>query len=307
MKKLWPYIVGVMVLAAGVAVSSRVLPRKAPTASASRTTSAAPSQLRPVRIERAPEALYFLVAESLVEKLKTGDLLLTVREYRELTRQASRSLREDLGLELPPGFSLPAGVPKDWLERPQFNGVSDHSFIQQVYAANRNYLQNVVHRLLDEHASQTVQLMMERITAIRSFRRPGDDESLSLVKALYGDHFVNEYAAAHAHNEDKGKSQKRTRKQTASTSTAALSPKEAASAEAQVSSLWRTEFQSDELPAVREYISSQKLQDKLQEDLLYGALSAAERGLMEKNAVGYRLIFLHDLTRKVLAAHPLNP
>lgn len=307
MKKLWPYIAGVIVLAAGVAVSSRVLPRNAPTSSASRTTSAAPSHLRPVRIERAPEALYFLVAESLVEKLKTGDLLLTVREYRELTRHASRSLREDLGLGLPPGFSLPAGVPKDWLEHPQFNGVSDYSFIQQVYVANRNYLQNVVHRLLDEHASQTVQLMMERITAIRSFRRPGDDESLTFVKALYGEHFVNDYAAAHTHNESNEKSRTRTRKQIASTITAALSAKEVASAEAQVSSLWRTEFQSDELPAVREYILNQKLHDKLREDLLYGALSAAERGLMEKNTIGYRLISLHDLTRKVLAAHPLSP
>ena len=52
---------------------------------------------------------------------------------------------------------------------------------------------------------------------------------------------------------------------------------------------------------------SQKLQDKLREDLLYGVLSAADRGLMEKNALGYRLIFLHDLTRKVLASHPMNP
>ena len=79
-----------------------------------------------------------------------------------------------------------------------------------------------------------------------------------------------------------------------------------ASAEVQVSALWRTEFQSEELPAVREYILNQKLQDKLQEDLLYGVLSAAERGLMEKSAIGYRLIFLHDLTRKVLATRPLN-
>ena len=106
MKKLWPYILGATVLVAGVAISSRVLPTRGPAVSASKT-SAAPSQLQPVRIERAPEALYFLIAEGLVEKLKTGDLLLTVREYRELTRQTSRHLREDLGLELPPGFITP--------------------------------------------------------------------------------------------------------------------------------------------------------------------------------------------------------
>jgi hypothetical protein len=77
-----------------------------------------------------------------------------------------------------------------------------------------------------------------------------------------------------------------------------------AAAEAQVSSLWRTEFRSEELPAVREYILNQKLQDKLREDLLSGVLSVAERGLMEKNAIGYRVIFLHDLSRKVLSTRP---
>ena len=276
MKKLWPYILGATVLVAGVAISSRVLPTRGPAVSASKT-SAAPSQLQPVRIERAPEALYFLIAEGLVEKLKTGDLLLTVREYRELTRQTSRHLREDLGLELPQGFSLPAGVSKEWLEHPEFGSMNDYGFIQQIHAANRDYLQNVVHRLLDEHASQTVQLMMERITAIRSFRRPGDDESLSFVKALYGDLFVNEYAASHAHKQNKEKPRARSRKQVASMTPTALSPKQAATAEAEVSSLWRTEFQSEELPALREYIQSQKLQDKLWEDMLYGALSAAER------------------------------
>jgi len=306
MKKLWPYILGAIVLAVGVAISGRVLPTRGPTASAPRI-SAAPSQLRPVRIERAPEALYFLVAEGLVEKLKTGDLLLTVREYRELTRQTSRHLREDLGLELPQGFSLPAGVSKEWLEHPEFGSMNDYGYIQQVHAANRDYLQNVVHRLLDEHASQTVQLMMDRITAIRSFRTLGDDESLCFVKALYGEHFVNDYASAHAPKMNPQKSRARSRKQLNPAQAVTLPAKELAVAEAQVSSLWRTEFQSEELPAIREYILSQKLQDKLREDLLYGELSAADRGLMEKNALGYRLIFLHDLTRKVLASHPMNP
>src|SRR5213593_3513482 len=111
MKKLWPYVLGVAVLVAGVALSSHVLPKSGLPASRPRV-AAMPAPLRPIRVERAPEALYFLVAEALVEKLKTGDLLLTVREYRELTRQTSQHLREDLGLELPQGFSLPAGVSK---------------------------------------------------------------------------------------------------------------------------------------------------------------------------------------------------
>ena len=303
MKKLRPYVLGVTVLVCGVAVSSRVLPKHD---LAARKMAASPSQLRPVRVERAPEVLFFLVAESLVEKLKTGDLLLTVREYRELTRQTSEHLRQDLGLELPSGFSLPAGVPKAWLEHPEFKSMEDYTCIQQIHAANRDYLHQIVHKLLDEHASQTVQLMMERITAIRSFRRPGDGEALSFVKALYGDHFVNEYAASHAPKESKEKPRARSRKQTGSTGVPLLRASEVAVAEAQVSSLWRTEFQSEELPTLREYILSQKLQDKLQEDLLYGTLAVGERGLMEKSALGYRLIFLHDLTRKVLAARPVK-
>jgi hypothetical protein len=303
MKKFWPYLLGVIVLAAGVAVSTRVLPKRGSPASAP-GVSATPRQLRPIRVERAPEALYFLVAEALVEKLKTGDLLLTVREYRELTRQASQHLREDLGLELPPGFAVPPNVPKDWLQHPQFSNMDHYGYIQQIHAANRDYLQNVVHRLLDEHASQTVALMMERITAIRSFRTPGNDESLSFVEALYGDHFVNDYAAAHAPKANQEKPRTRTRKQLEPTRGVMLPTKEVAAVEAQISSLWRTEFPSEELPAVRQYILSQNLQDKLREDLLYSVLSAAERGLMEKNAVGYRLIFLHDLTRKVLSTRP---
>lgn len=306
MKKLWPYALGIAVLAFGVAVSRRVLPKSDPASAASRM-SAVPSQLRPVRIERAPEVLYFLVAESLVEKLKTGDLLLTVREYRELTRQTSEHLRQDLGLELPQGFSLPTGVPKAWLDHPEFGDMSGYSYAQQVHVANRDYLQNVVHRLLDEHASQTVELMMERITAIRLFRRPGDAESLSFVKALYGEHFVSDYATAHAPKDNKEKPSARRRKPVGSVNSTLYSAKEVAAAETQVSSLWRTEFQSEELSTVREYILRQKLQDKLQEDLLYGALSAGERGLMEKHTIGYRLIFLHDLTCKVLAGHPVNP
>ena len=185
--------------------------------------------------------------------------------------------------------------------------MNDYGYIQQVHAANRDYLQTIVRRLLDEHASQTLQLMMDRIIAIRSFRSPGNDESLSFVKALYGDHFVNEYAGAHAPKENNEKPRTPIRKQHSPTQLVTLPAKEIAAAEAQVSSLWRTEFRSEEFPAVREYILSQNLQDKLREDLFYGALSAAERGLMEKNPFGYRLIFLHDLTRKVLTSHSTNP
>src|ERR1035441_5797177 len=155
MKKLWPYLLGLTVLLVGAIVSSRMLPKNAAGASARKPAFSA-TQLQPVRVAKPPEALYFLVAQALVEKLKTGDLLLTVREYRELIRQTSLHLREDLGLELPAGFILPPSVPKSWLEHPDFSDPDYYTFLQQVQAGNRDYLQKIVGRLLDEYAPQQI-------------------------------------------------------------------------------------------------------------------------------------------------------
>jgi len=303
MKKLWPYLLGLTVLLVGAMVSRRMLPKESAGAPARKPAFPA-TQLQPVRVEKPPEVLYFLVAQALVEKLKTGDLLLTVREYRELIRQTSLHLREDLGLELPAGFILPPSVPKNWLEHPDFSDPDHYTFLQQVQTGNRDYLQKIVGRLLDEYAPQTMQLMVERLAAIQSFRKPGDAESLSFVKALYGESFVNDYAAAHRPKEDQVKAWERRRNQPESSPAVARPAKEVAAAQAQVSSLWRTEFGPEELPAVREYILNQNLRDKLRDDLLYSDLSAAERSLMEKSAIGCRLVFLHDLTCRVVSARP---
>lgn len=303
MKKLWPYLLGLTVLLVGAIVSSRMLPKEAAGAPARKPAFPA-TQLQPVRVEKPPEALYFLVAQALVEKLKTGDLLLTVREYRELIRQTSLHLREDLGLELPAGFIAPPGVPQSWLEHPEFSDPEHDTFLRQVQAANRDYLQKIVGRLLDEYAPQTMQLMVERLAAIQSFRQPGDAESLSFVKALYGESFVNDYAAAHRPKEDQVKAWERRRNQPESSPAVTRPAKEVAAAQAQVSSLWRTEFGPEELPAVRQYILNQNLRDKLRDDLLYSDLSAAERSLMEKSVIGCRLVFLHDLTCRVVSTRP---
>jgi hypothetical protein len=93
MNKLLPYVLGGTVLLAGVIVSRRVLPKDAAPAPSPKPIPAT-APLQPVRVEKPPEALYWLVAQALVEKLKTGDLLLTVRENRELIRQTSLHLRE---------------------------------------------------------------------------------------------------------------------------------------------------------------------------------------------------------------------
>ena len=300
MTKLLPYILGATVLLLGAVVSSRWLPKRAPMPSSLKPISA-DAQLQPVRAEKPPEALYLLVAQGLVEKLKTGDLLLTVREYRELIRQTSLQLREELGLEPPPGFSLPPSVPTNWLEHPEFDDPDHYAFLQQLQGANRDYLQKIVGRLLDEYASQTMQLMSERISAMRSFRKPGDAQSLSFVKALYGDNFVNDYATAHRPNDDRVKPWERKREPPESGQGVTRSAKEVAAAQAQVASLWRTEFGPEELSAVREYVLNQKLQDKLRDDLLYSDLSAAERSLMEKSVIGCRLVSLHDLTCRVVS------
>jgi hypothetical protein len=303
MNKLLPYVLGGTVLLAGVIVSRRVLPKDgAPAPSPKPTPATAP--LQPVRVEEPPEALYWLVAQALVEKLKTGDLLLTVRENRELIRQTSLHLREELGLELPPGFALPPGVSRSGLEHPESSDPDHYAFLQQVQAGNRDYLQKIVDRLLDEYASQTTQLMVERLAAIQSFRKPGDAQSLSFVKALYGESFVNDYATAHRPKEDQVKPWARQRNPPESSGAVTRPAKEAAAAQAQVSSLWRTEFGPEELSTVQEYILNQNLRDKLRDDLLYSDLSAAERSLMEKSAIGCRLVFLHDLTCRVVSARP---
>jgi hypothetical protein len=143
--------------------------------------------------------------------------------------------------------------------------------------------------------------MVERLAAIQSFRKPGDAESLSFVKALYGESFVNDYATAHRPKDDRVKAWERKRNQPESGQAVTRPAKEVAAAQAQVSSLWRTEFGPEELSAVREYILNQNLRDKLRDDLLYSDLSAAERSLMEKSVIGCRLVFLHDLTCRVVS------
>ncbi len=289
-----------MLLVGGI-VGSRVFPNHGPITTSARSTSPA-AKLRPVRVEQPPEVLYLLVAEGLVEKLKTGDTLLTQREHRELIHETSMHLRQDLGLELPPGFVVPPGVSGSWLEHPELDDPNQSAFIQQVQAANREYLRRIVARLLDDYAPQTMQLMTHRLAAIRSFRKPGDDESLSFVKALYGENFVNDCAAAHRQGKDQAKPWEHNHNQPESGQPITRPAKEVAAAQAQVSSLWRTEFTPQELSAVGEYVLSQKLRDKLRDDLLYNDLSAAERSLMEKSAIGSRLISLHDLTCKVVSA-----
>ncbi len=301
MKELLPYALGASVLLAGTIVGSRMFTNHGPITTPARSTSSV-AKLQPVRVEQPPEVLYFLVAEGLVEKLRTGDMVLTQREYRELIRETSIHLRQDLTLVLPPGFVVPAGVSGSSIEPADLGDPDQSAFIQQVQAANREYLRKIVARLLDDYAPQTMQLMTQRLAAIRSFRKQGDEESLSFVKALYGENFVNDYATAHRPREDQAKPWERNHKQPESCRPITRPPKEVAAAQAQVSSLWRTEFTSDELSAVGEYVLSQKLRGKLRDDFLYDDLSAAERSLMEKSALGSRLIFLHDLTCKVVSA-----
>ena len=83
------------------------------------------------------------MAEALVEKFKTGDMLLTLRERRELVQETSMHLREDLGLQLPSGFTLPPGLFGTWPEHPEFGDPEHSALIQQVQANNRDYLRKI--------------------------------------------------------------------------------------------------------------------------------------------------------------------
>jgi hypothetical protein len=143
-------------------------------------------------------------------------------------------------------------------------------------------------------------MLMERFIEARAFRKPGDQVSLSFIKALYGQNFVSDYANAHHPVESFEPKQRAALKGEAPKVT--VPPKLVAEAEAEAATLWRTEFSDDELAAVRDFILNQRLGDKLREDLLYNDMTAAEKGLIEKNIVGYRLLYLHGLTRQVVSA-----
>lgn len=301
--KHWPYLLGLaMLLAAAVAGPRLLKPQARPEqpAQGSVQGAAAIHELKPILAQKAPEALYFLLAEALVVKLKPSDMTLTIHEFRDLTRKTAQHLRDDLGLEMPTGFTLPPAVPAAWLDKPVFESMDHYNYINQVHTSNQGYLHDLVNRLLDEYGPKTVPMLMERFVEARALRKPGDQVSLSFIKALYGDNFVNDYANARYPAESVKPKPRAVLK--GETLKVTVPPKLVAEAESEAAALWRTEFNDDGLAAVRDFILNQRLGDKLREDLLYNDMTAAEKGLIEKNIVGYRLLYLHGLTRQVVSA-----
>jgi len=74
-------------------------------------------------------------------------------------------------------------------------------------------------------------------------------------------------------------------------------------AEADVSSVWRTEFSDPELTAVKDYIIQRDLGGKLRDDFYRSNMEEAEKGLMESTILGYRISKIHTLTTDLVAAY----
>jgi len=299
----WPYFLGLAMLFAAAIEGPRLLkPQARPDEPSNGPVQgpAATHELKPILAQQPPEVFYFLVAEGLVLKLKPSDMTLAIQEFRELTRRTAQHLRDDLGLEMPTGFTVPSAVPLAWLEKPVFENMDHYNYINQVHASNQFYVRDLVNRLLDDYGPKILPMLMERFAEARSLRKPGDQVSLSFIKALYGEHFINDYANCRHPSESIKPKQRAALKSEAPKVT--VPTKVVAEAEDEAAGLWRTEFSDDDLAAVREFILNQRLGDKLREDLLYNNMTAPEKGLIEKNIVGYRLLYLHGLTRQVVSA-----
>lgn len=296
--RFWSFLVGLAVLAVVALVGPQWLQTAAEHPFSAESPDFKPSE--PVRRVVAPNALYWVLADMLLEKLRPKDWLLTFREHQIVVTRTAMKLREDLGLELPTGFVLGTNLPSAWLDQPTLRTFEHYGYRNLLLEQNREYLRKISARLIEEHATRTLALMSEVFTEVQHQQKPADTETHSFVKALYGDQYAVALAATRAAVPLNPR--KRTRGALGAETGRHIIPAETiARAEAEVASLWRTEFSSDELVQARDYLLQHGLAEKMRDDLRYNDMAAAEKGLMEKGLLGWRLLYLHGLTRQVLA------
>jgi hypothetical protein len=295
--KIWPYALGATMLTVVVIFGPKFIKREdgfdprpgaappaAPLATASngatlpgnaapQIPSALPGNLKPIIKGKPPMALYRIVAERLIDKLKPPSLQPTYREYERLLMNTAGALYTNLGLTLPDGCVIPQDVPSGWVESPRFD------------------TKQIESRLFDDYSTKTIAVLMEQFADATKYRVPGDEATLHLIKAVYGDDFVEDYAKGHQPREQRSR-------------TALQIPaKSIQQAEADVSSVWRTEFSDPELTAVKDYIIQRDLGGKLRDDFYRSNMEEAEKGLMESTILGYRISKIHTLTTDLVAAY----
>ena len=250
-----------------------------------------PGNLKPIIKRKPPMALYRIIAERLIDKLKPPSLQPTYREYERLLMNTAGALYTNLGLTLPDGCIIPQDVPSGWVESPHFDTMRDYGYLREIHTTNLAYFKQIESRLFDDYSAKTIAVLMEQFADATKYRVPGDEATLHLIKAVYGDDFVEDYAKGHQPREQRSR-------------TALQIPaKSIQQAEADVSSVWRTEFSDPELTAVKDYIIQRDLGGKLRDDFYRSNMEEAEKGLMESTILGYRISKIHTLTTDLVAAY----
>ena len=259
--------------------------------SAPQIPSDLPGNLKPIIKRKPPMALYRIIAERLIDKLKPPSLQPTYREYERLLMNTAGALYTNLGLTLPDGCVIPQDVPSGWVESPHFDTMRDYGYLREIHTTNLAYFKQIESRLFDDYSTKTIAVLMEQFADATKYRVPGDEATLHLIKAVYGDDFVEDYAKGHQPREQRSR-------------TALQIPaKSIQQAEADVSSVWRTEFSDPELTAVKDYIIQRDLGGKLRDDFYRSNMEEAEKGLMESTILGYRISKIHTLTTDLVAAY----
>jgi hypothetical protein len=313
--KIWPYAFGAAMLTVVVIFGPKFIKREdgfdprpgaapaaAPLAAASngatlhgntapQIPSDLPGNLKPIIKGKPLIALYRIVAERLIDKLKPPSLQPTYREYERLLMNTAGALYTNLGLTLPDGCVIPQDVPSGWVESPHFDTMRDYGYLREIHTTNLAYFKQIESRLFDDYSTKTIAVLMEQFADATKYRVPGDEATLHLIKAVYGDDFVEDYAKGHQPREQRSR-------------TALQIPaKSIQQAEADVSSVWRTEFSDPELTAVKDYIIQRDLGGKLRDDFYRSNMEEAEKGLMESTILGYRISKIHTLTTDLVAAY----
>jgi hypothetical protein len=124
------------------------------------------------------------------------------------------------------------------------------------------------------------------------YRLPGDENTLHLIQAIYGNGFVEDYAKGHVPYDPHR-----------SRFVLKVPAKSVQQAESDVASVWRTEFTDKELAEVKDYVIQHSLGEKLRDDFYAANMEEAEKGLMESTMLGYRISRIHTLTINIVAAY----
>ena len=253
------------------------------------TSEALPGGLQPIVKKQTQDAIYVLVASQLVGKMKPDALLLTFQEGVHLTLAIAKDLRETMGLEIPPTYLVPKGIPDAWVATPVYTSIEDCQYQWDLYRANEKFVNNIVDQLVNNYSSKTVAILGQEFAKVPQQRQKGTEDTLHFIQDIYGPDFMSRYYTEHQSKLDKDAKPFPDRLKN--------------EAEADISSYWRTEFTDEELEQLKGYIAANGLGVKLMEDLQTSNMSEAEHGLMETTLIGYRLNIMHTVTCTLVSAY----